>query len=63
MKNLSRIYIPLDDHERTALIRLGIIEKRDPRKQGAIIIRRELERLGLIQVRQGREEQNEHTAT
>ena len=49
METLTKVYVPLNDIERKALIQLGIAEKRDPRQQAALLIRRELERLGLLQ--------------
>lgn len=48
MKMLTRIYVPLEESERQALIKLSLAEKRDPRKQAALFVRRELERLGLL---------------
>jgi hypothetical protein len=49
METLIRVYVPLNDIERKALIQLGIAEKRDPRQQAALLIRQQLERLGLLQ--------------
>jgi len=49
MEMLTRIYVPLNESERKALNKLGLAEKRDSRAQAAIIIRRELERLGLLE--------------
>lgn len=48
MEALTRIYIPLEESERKALIQFSLAEKRDPRKQAALFVRRELERLGLL---------------
>jgi hypothetical protein len=48
MEMFTRIYVPLEENERRALIRLSPTEKRDPRKQVALFIRRELEHLGLL---------------
>ena len=44
-----RFSTPLNDSERVALFKLARHERRDPRDQAALIIRRELERLGLIE--------------
>jgi hypothetical protein len=44
-----RFSTPLTECERSALSRLARHERRDPRDQAALIIRRELERLGLIE--------------
>lgn len=49
METLTRVYVPLNEIERKALIQLGIAEKRDPRQQAALLIRQQLERLGLLQ--------------
>lgn len=46
---IRRIYVPLDAHERQALVHLSELERRDPRQQAALLIRRELERLGLLE--------------
>lgn len=46
---IRRIYIPLDSIERQALARLGELEHRDPRQQAALLIRQQLEKLGLLQ--------------
>ncbi len=48
------IYAQLDRSERQALTRLAEIERRDPRQQAALLIRRELERAGLIEPRSPR---------
>lgn len=45
---MIRLNVPLDREERQALIKLADTERRDPRLQAALIIRRELERLGLV---------------
>ena len=44
-----KIYVPLEPIERRSLNALAERERRDVRDQAAIIIRRELERLGYIQ--------------
>jgi hypothetical protein len=45
---MRRITVAIEPAERNALIALAIVERRDPRQQAALIIRRELERLGYI---------------
>ena len=45
----ARITVSLMRSEKSALMQLAERERRDPRAQAAILIRRELERLGLIQ--------------
>lgn len=42
------IYLPLSSDERAALVKFAQRERRDPRAQAAILIRLELERLGLL---------------
>ena len=42
------IAVTLGDDEREALIRLAEAERRDPRAQAAVLIRRELVRHGLL---------------
>ena len=49
METLTKVYVPLNEIERKALIQLGIAEKRDPRQQAALLIRQRLEALGLLQ--------------
>ncbi len=49
METLTKVYVPLSETERKALIQLGLSEKRDPRQQAALLIRQQLERLGLLQ--------------
>ncbi len=46
-----RINVTLLESEREALYRLARIERRDTRGQAAVLIRQELERLGLLPVR------------
>ncbi len=46
---MSRITITLSDEEKTALRTLSEKEFRDPRMQAALIIRRELEKQGLVE--------------
>lgn len=46
---MSRITITLSDEEKTALRALSEKEFRDPRMQAVLIIRRELERQGLVE--------------
>ena len=45
---MIRLGVMLQDDERQALLALAEKERRDPRQQAAVIIRRELERLGLL---------------
>jgi len=47
---MSRITITLNDHERKALHQLAEREFRDVHGQAAFIIRKELERLGLLKI-------------
>jgi hypothetical protein len=46
---MARVTITLRQDERQALIDLAQQERRDPRQQAAIIIQRELERMGYLQ--------------
>lgn len=46
---MTRITISLDDQEKAGLLLLAEKEFRDPRHQAALIIRRELERYGLVE--------------
>ncbi len=46
---MTRITVKLEPVERDALVELAQRERRDMRDQAALIIRRELEREGLIQ--------------
>lgn len=46
--NRIRITVPLDTAELAALVQLSHDEKRHPRDQAAVLIRRELERAGLL---------------
>ncbi len=46
---MTRITITLEPEEGTALQAVARREKRDPRKQAAVLIRLELERRGLLQ--------------
>ncbi len=48
MLRSTRILISLDGTERSALNQLAERERRDPRDQAAVLVRRELEREGLI---------------
>ncbi len=45
---MARLMVTLETIERDALWDLAQREQRDPRAQAALIIRRELERLGLL---------------
>lgn len=46
---MSLITVPLRDEEKQALIRLAGQERRHPREQAAFLLRRELERRGLLE--------------
>ena len=46
---MARVIVPLQEEEFDCLLRLADSERRLPRDQAALILRRELERLGLIQ--------------
>lgn len=43
-----RITIPLEQGEKSALMKLAKTELRDPRQQAAFIIRQALERAGMV---------------
>ena len=45
---MIRLTVMLEPDERQALLALAEKERRDPRQQAAVIIRQELERLGLL---------------
>lgn len=45
---MRRMTVTLHQDEREALITLAQRERRDPRAQAAVLIRRELERIGLL---------------
>lgn len=45
---MPRIMISVTEEEKAALIRLGELERRDPRHQAALVVRQELERRGLL---------------
>ncbi len=47
---MARVMIRLETDEREALLILSQREKRDPRQQAALLIRFELERMGLLPV-------------
>lgn len=49
---MARVMINLEEEERDALVLLAQREKRDPRRQAAMIIRRTLEEHGLLDVQQ-----------
>lgn len=57
-----KIYVPLEPIERDGLNVLAEHEKRDVRDQAALIIRRELERLGYVQPPQMEAIRNGHDA-
>jgi hypothetical protein len=46
---VQRVIISLRPEEKEALLLLAESEYRDPRDQAALILRRELERLGLVE--------------
>lgn len=46
---MKRVSIPLDDDERRALTLLAIREKRDSRLQAALLVRWQLEAMGLLE--------------
>lgn len=46
----AKITVTLHPNEKNALIMLAKHEERDPRAQAALIIRKELERLGYLKV-------------
>ncbi len=50
---MSRIPVLLDEETAAGLVVLARQEYRDPRAQAALIIRRELERRGLLRSRKG----------
>lgn len=50
---MKRISIPFEDDERRALIALAIREKRDSRLQAAILVRWQLEAMGLLEAEAG----------
>jgi hypothetical protein len=45
---MAKVVIYLPDKEMSALHRLALLEYRAPKAQAALIIRKELERLGLV---------------
>jgi hypothetical protein len=45
---MARMMIPLEIDEKQAIISLADKEKRDPRQQAALLIRRQLEKMGLL---------------
>jgi len=49
---MAKVIIYLADHESIALNQLAQREYRAPKAQAALIIRKELERLGMIQTEQ-----------
>lgn len=44
-----KIFVPITSEESIALVNLAEQERRDPRQQAAMLIRQQLEKLGLIQ--------------
>lgn len=53
---MPRITVPLNAAEKEALRRLAERELREPRAQAALILRRELQRCGLLGIEEGREQ-------
>ena len=45
---MRKVYIPLKDDEREALVDLALDKRRRPQDQGALLIREALESLGYI---------------
>lgn len=45
---MKGIYVPLDFSERETIVKLAQTERRDPRQQAALLIRQQLENLGLL---------------
>ena len=46
---MDRITLAVQPEVKAALLALALAEERDPRRQAALILRQELERLGLLQ--------------
>lgn len=46
---MTGFYVPLEKDEKVALLQLAKSEKRKARHQAALLIRRELERLGMLE--------------
>lgn len=53
---MAKVIVYLRDQEQSALYQLAIKEYRAPKAQAALIIRKELERLGLLEVESGDQE-------
>jgi hypothetical protein len=45
---ISRITVPLDEKTLSCLVALAKLECRDPREEAAVIIRREMQAIGLL---------------
>ncbi len=45
---MARVMIRLENEERDALVQLALNEKRDPRDQASLLIRKALERRGFL---------------
>lgn len=45
---MARVTITLEDTEKEALVTLAMEERRDPRAQAALMLSKELQRLGLL---------------
>lgn len=46
---MDRITLTVQPEVKAALLALALAEERDPRRQAALMLRQELERLGLLQ--------------
>jgi hypothetical protein len=57
---VSRITVILERDERAALARLAMSERRDPRKQAAVLIRRGLELAGVLESDADRQRQSDN---
>ena len=62
---MARIIVYLRDQDHKALHQLAVREYRVPKAQAALIIRKELERLGLVQIEpeQREEYHDQHPAS
>ena len=58
---MTRITISLSDPEKMALRRLASNEFREPRDQARLILRKELERKGLLQIETPVDTKSTHT--
>ena len=60
---MAKVIIYLPDHESAALNKLAQREYRAPKAQAALIIRKELERLGMVQTEHGQAMASVHSST